>query len=160
MKKMIASPLSILPYRFRKWIYINSGMIIGKDSIIGKGFQVDFPERVYIGQDSLINYNCSLYLGGVGEARITIGDRVQIGYETKIICASHEIGSHDKRAGERFTKSVTIGDGCWIGANVTILPGVTISDGCVIGAGAVVIRDCEPNCLYAGIPACKVKELF
>lgn len=48
---------------------------------------------------------------------------------------------------------VTIGNGCWIGAGVTILPGVNIGDGTTIAAGAVVTNNIPPHSLAAGIPA-------
>ena len=54
---------------------------------------------------------------------------------------------------------IEIGDGCWIGARATILPGVTIGDGVVIAAGAVVVSDCEDDTLYAGVPARAVRKL-
>ena len=38
-------------------------------------------------------------------------------------------------------------------------PFASIGDGVVIGTGAVVIGDCEPNCVYAGVPARIVKRL-
>ena len=37
--------------------------------------------------------------------------------------------------------------------------GVTVGDGCVLAAGAVVTGDCEPDGLYAGVPARRVKDL-
>ena len=40
-----------------------------------------------------------------------------------------------------------------------ILPGVTIAEGCVIAAGAVVNKSTEPDGLYAGVPARRVKDL-
>lgn len=52
-----------------------------------------------------------------------------------------------------------IENGCWIGANVTVLPGVTIKSGTIVAAGAVVVRDCEGNCIYGGVPAKKIKNL-
>ena len=55
-------------------------------------------------------------------------------------------------------KGINIEDNVWIGANVTILDGVTIKSGCVIGAGAVVTKSTEPNGIYAGVPARKIKE--
>jgi carbonic anhydrase/acetyltransferase-like protein (isoleucine patch superfamily) len=37
---------------------------------------------------------------------------------------------------------ITIGEDCWIGGNVTILPGVTIGKGSTVGAGSVVTKVC------------------
>lgn len=48
---------------------------------------------------------------------------------------------------------MTIGEDCWIGARVTILPGVSIGKGCVIEAGAVVGRDVPDFALARGVPA-------
>ena len=52
-----------------------------------------------------------------------------------------------------------IGDGSWLGQNVSVIAGVTIGAGCMIAAGAVVVSDCEPNGLYAGVPARRIKNL-
>ncbi|MBR1536811.1 MAG: hypothetical protein IJ630_07725 [Treponema sp.] len=46
----------------------------------------------------------------------------------------------------------------WIGANVTILDGVTVASGCVLAAGSVVTKSTEPNGVYAGVPARRIKE--
>ncbi len=56
-------------------------------------------------------------------------------------------------------QKVTIKKGAWLGANVTVLPGVTIGENSVVAAGALVNKDVEPNSVYAGIPAKKIKEL-
>lgn len=64
-----------------------------------------------------------------------------------------------KCGGVSKTAPIRIEDGCWIGANVTILPGVTIKAGTVIAAGAVVIHDCDENALYGGVPAKKIRDL-
>jgi acetyltransferase-like isoleucine patch superfamily enzyme len=55
--------------------------------------------------------------------------------------------------------AVSIGNGAWVGARVTILAGVTIGEYAVIGAGAVVTRDVPPRCLAAGVPAKVLKQL-
>lgn len=54
---------------------------------------------------------------------------------------------------------VEIQDGCWIGANSTILSGTIIQKGSVIAARSVVRDICETNCLYAGVPARIMKHL-
>ena len=53
--------------------------------------------------------------------------------------------------------NVHIGDRCWLGARAMIMPGVTIGDGTIIGAGSVVTKDCEPDALYVGVPAHRVR---
>ncbi len=52
-----------------------------------------------------------------------------------------------------------IGEGAWVGAGAMLLPGVTIGPGCVIAAGAVVSSDCEPDGLYGGVPAERIRYL-
>lgn len=79
--------------------------------------------------------------------------------KVSFINSSHEIGDSTRRASNNISDAILIGDGCWIGANVTILPGVSIGDGCIIGAGSVVTKDCKSNTLYAGCPAKEIRKL-
>lgn len=74
-------------------------------------------------------------------------------------CFTHEIGTAKQRAAGRKAGAISIGDGTWIGMGVSILSGITIGSGCVVAAGAVVIHDLKANCLYAGVPARKIREL-
>jgi maltose O-acetyltransferase len=92
-------------------------------------------------------------------ARIVIGDRCAIGMQTMILTSDHEAGPPEARAAAVIGRPVTIGDGCWLGARVMVMPGVTIGSGCVIGAGAIVTKDCEPHGQYVGQPARRIKEL-
>lgn len=92
-------------------------------------------------------------------ALITVGADAWIGPRCAIITQTHEPGTRGQRAGRIVSRPVVIGDGCWLGASVTVLPGVTIGRGCVIAAGAVVTRDCEPDGLYAGVPAVRKRDL-
>jgi len=47
----------------------------------------------------------------------------------------------------------------WVGGHSKVLKGVTIGENSVIGAGSIVTRDVEPNSLYAGVPAKKIKDI-
>ena len=53
---------------------------------------------------------------------------------------------------------IVVHDGCWIGANSTILPGTVIEKGCVIAAGSVVKGLLKSNRLYAGMPAKEIRQ--
>lgn len=57
---------------------------------------------------------------------------------------------------------VDIGSNCWIGASSVINQGssnkkLLIGDYTIIGSGAVVVRSCEPNAVYVGVPARRIK---
>jgi maltose O-acetyltransferase len=111
--------------------------------------------RVTIGEGSFVNIGCLFST----HERITLGRNVFLAMRVTISTSTHEVGPAGKRAGALRTAPVTIGDGVWIGANATILPGVTIGEGTIVAAGSVVTSDCEPNSLYAGVPAVKKRDL-
>ena len=52
-----------------------------------------------------------------------------------------------------------VGNVVWIGGNVTILPGITIGNNVIVAAGAVVTHDVPDNCIVAGVPARKIKDI-
>lgn len=102
------------------------------------------------------------------EAPLTIGKKVVFGPRPTIITGDHRIdviGKHiiDVTIDEKLPENdlpVVIEDGCWIGANVTILKGVTIGCGSVVAAGAVVTKSFPPYSIIGGIPAKLIKMRF
>ncbi|MFR2812259.1 MAG: DapH/DapD/GlmU-related protein [Escherichia coli] len=56
-------------------------------------------------------------------------------------------------------KPVILKKGCWIGANVTILPGVVVGENSVVGANSVVTKSISPFTVVAGNPAKIIKKL-
>jgi maltose O-acetyltransferase len=111
--------------------------------------------QITVGQGTYFNRGCFLD----GYAPINVGHHCAFGPEVMVLTSTHHLGECDHRAGELTTAPVTIGDGCWIGARAVILPGAVIGPGCVIAAGAVVTGECDPDTLYAGVPARPVKSL-
>ena len=93
------------------------------------------------------------------DADIVIGDRCDIGHGVEFIPGGHEIGDHSRRAGAGTARSITIGNGCWIGAKSIILGGVNIGEGSVVAAGSLVRQDVPPNTLVAGVPAIVKRHL-
>jgi maltose O-acetyltransferase len=117
--------------------------------------------RCFFGGQNITIGNSYLNWGVFIEANaaVTIGDRCAIGMETMILTSDHERGGHQRRAGVTIGRPVAIGDGCWLGARVMVLPGVTIAPGCVIAAGSIVTADTESDGLYAGTPARRLRDL-
>lgn len=112
-----------------------------------------------IGNGSLINRGAFIYQNGLPEARIKLGDNVFLAPNISLICVSHKIGDSKMRAGDTFAGLIEIKDGSWLGEGVKVMPGVTIEKGCVIASGSIVTKDTEPNGLYAGVPARRIKDL-
>ncbi len=92
-------------------------------------------------------------------APVTLGDGVSVGHHVVIVTTSHAVGPAAFRAGNLRAMPVTVEDGAWIAANVTLLPGVTVGHGAVVAAGAVVTKDVAPNTLVGGVPAKFIRAL-
>lgn len=109
-----------------------------------------------VGKNSWINYNCTFenHLEDV-----SIGENCAVAMGVLFCTSSHKIGGDYRRGGKTYYEPIRIDDGCWIGAGAKILPGVTIGKGCIIAAGAVVTKNCEPNGMYGGVPARRIKDL-
>lgn len=58
----------------------------------------------------------------------------------------------------RYSKRVEIGDDCWLGINVVVMPGVRVGQGVVIGANSVVTKDVPDLVVVAGAPARIIKR--
>jgi maltose O-acetyltransferase len=112
--------------------------------------------QVTIGKRSFINLGCFLDCA----APIAIGNDVHMAPNVSVLTSGHDVGASSRRAGHLQAHPVTIGDGCWIGSSVTILPGVSVGKGCIVAAGAVVTKNCEPDGLYIGVPAARAKDLY
>ena len=135
---------------------------IGNNVSVGDGIIIGFGDNIFIGNNVSINYRCML----IDCNKITIGDNVLIAPGVQINTASHPVDLNERLtkdwnpdSGEyrwrTYALPITIGNGCWIGANATILGGVTIGDGAVVAAGAVVTQNVDANTLVGGVP-CKV----
>lgn len=145
----------LLPPQLRITLYRLCGVQIGAHTDIFPGTVIR-PGRITIGSGCFINNGCIL---DPGTALISIGDRVAIAPRVILVGNSHEIGRPSSRAGKMVSADIRIGDGCWLGTNVIVMPGVTIASGCIIGAGSVVTRDTVPDGVYVGSPARRVRTL-
>lgn len=127
-------------------------LLAGRLDLIGPG---DIGRRLKIGERCWLNAPVFADLTG----DITIGDGVTLGHQVVLVTARHALGESAKRAGPTTSAPIVIGDGAWIAACVTILPGVKIGPGAIVGAGSVVTRDVPAHTLVVGNPARVVRRL-
>ena len=59
----------------------------------------------------------------------------------------------------RKCEPVVVGRGAWVGFGVTVLAGVTIGSNCVIGAESLLLEDAEPEYVYVGCPARRLRRI-
>ena len=157
----------------------------GKDStIICPFLQLSGCSRISIGQGVTILDNCRLAVFEEGDSfSIEIGDRTYISYGftalsggiayirigKDILFASNVLVTNQNHgidpesnipymSQELISKNVEIGDGCWIGEKVCILPGVNIGRQAIIGAGAVVTKSIPAYSIAVGNPAKVIKR--
>lgn len=130
------------------------GVKLGRRAVIDGGGYI-YGGKLAVGMNSFVNRNCYFDL----TAHVSIGANVEIGHGVTFVTAVHELGTRDRRAGRVSGKPIRIGDGAWIGANATLLPGVTIGGGSVVAAGAVVNGDVPADVVVGGVPARKLRDL-
>lgn len=126
------------PFFYNSYIYIESrninstvkiesGVWINNNaSIISDG------EGVYIGSDTLIGSNFSVYDSDF-----------------------HNVSPLKRNDGSHKTEAVVINKNVFIGTNVTILKGVTIGENSVIANGSIVVKSIPANVIAGGNP-CKI----
>lgn len=93
---------------------------------------------------------------------ITLGNHVEI--SLRVTFLTHDGATWCFREQDRYKDvirygKITIGDNCFIGANVTILPGVQIGRNTIVGANSVVTKNLDSDSVYAGTPARRICSL-
>ena len=138
--------------------YVFGGGVFGDGS---------YCKSSYLGVSVLLNR-------GAFVLKSTVGDKSQIGFNTKILYAQvgkycsiswdcsiggsnhniHAVSTFNMRGETHYgeTKCI-IGNDVWIGAGVNVLRNVIVGDGAVVGAGSVVTHDVLPYEIVAGVPA-------
>lgn len=87
---------------------------------------------------------------------VFLGKNFLFGPGLRIISSNHDLMDTTKI---EKSEPIRIGDNCWFGTNVTILPGVQIGNNCIIGAGSIVTKSfVGHSMIIAGNPAKIIKQ--
>jgi acetyltransferase-like isoleucine patch superfamily enzyme len=111
--------------------------------VTGPNGRVEIADGVYLNYGTLIS----------AQKLVRIGANVMVG--NYCIISDTEIPgiSDPPTAPYLEPRSVEIGDGAWLAARVTVLPGTRIGANAVVAAGSVVAGDIPAGAIVAGIPA-------
>ena len=154
---LLSNLLSTDPWscKLRRKLLSFLGNQFGPRTVVWGGNSYFGGGKLTTGSDCFINRSCHFDFN----ESITLGSNVVIGHHVTFITAEHQIGDATRRAGPLLGKPIVVGEGAWIGANATILPGVVIGRGAVVGAGAVVTKDVPSHVVVAGVPAKVLRKL-
>jgi maltose O-acetyltransferase len=125
--------------------------VAGEGIVIEPPFHCDYGDNIVVGAGFYANFGCVI----LDCAPVRIGHRTLFGPGVHVYAALHPMDPQVRAAGPELARPVTIGDDCWIGGGVLVLPGVTIGAGTTIGAGSVVTRDIPARGVAVGNP-CRV----
>jgi acetyltransferase-like isoleucine patch superfamily enzyme len=145
---MIVPPLRIAFLRL-------VGAQIGKNAIVHavmffnvyrKGFPaLRVGNNCFIGDEALLDLADEIVL----EESVTLAERVTILTHVNVGFEDHPL----QRYFPAYSKRVVLERGCFVGTNVTILPGVTVGECAFVAAGAVVREDVPAYHVVGGVPA-------
>ncbi len=152
-------------------IRLGRGVVVGDDVILdAKGSQgegIMIRDGVFIGNgtavictdgelelDEQCNLGSHCRIGSHGKTRI--GKKTLLAAFCYVVGAGHSTDRTDIPILDqpRITKGGSeVGDGCWLGAKVTVMDGVKIGRDSIVGAHAVVSEDLPEFAVAVGIPA-------
>jgi acetyltransferase-like isoleucine patch superfamily enzyme len=182
MKKLLNRIWSKIVRLWFTFSHRNSFKKLGQDAFFAHPFRIDGAESIEVGDRTVLQRGGWLYCVGVDgiPASLAIGKGCVFGYNNHITSVRdvvigdfvltannvyiadnlHEYADVSRpiiQQPVRFKKPVSIGDGCWIGENVSII-GASIGKNCVIGANAVVTHDIPDYSVAVGIPAVVIRQ--
>ena len=119
---------------------VGEGTFVAETAVlIGDVNTITIGDRTNIQDGTVIH---TLYDGSPKPSQTHIGNDVSVGHNATI-------------------HGAIIEDNCLIGMGATILDNAVVASGCIIAANALVLSNSklEPNSVYAGVPAKRVKEV-
>ena len=100
--------------------------------------RIDYGTNVELGENVFINFNATI----LDTCRVSIGARTLLASNVSLFSGTHPLDPEVRNGtkGPETGKEIVIEEDCWLGGNVTVLPGVRIGRGSTVGAGSVVTK--------------------
>jgi acetyltransferase-like isoleucine patch superfamily enzyme len=151
-----------------RFLWMRRGVYIGEGARIPGGGRLDLSGFVSVQRYSVLNARAGATIRIGSGSRIgafavisaaqsiDIGPSVLIADRVFVADHHHEFANANVpviEQGSSSARPVSIGEGCWLGINVCIMPGVTLGPRCVVGAGAVVTQSFPAGSVIGGVPA-------
>ena len=135
---------------------------IGKNVIIGDGVEIRCPEKIHIGDNSVltknIKINCTSFEAG---EYFYMTERCEVGrggIGADVMIWTHGAWLDVLQGFPADFGPVKIGSNVWLPARSVVLPHVIIGDNVVIGINSIINRSLPDGCFAAGSPCKVIKE--
>ena len=132
---------------------IGEGTAIWQFSVVLAGARIgrdcNINPHVFIENDVIVGDRVTVKSGVQLWDGVRAGDDVFIGPN---VTFTNDLRPRSRQRPEKF-EVTTLGNGCSIGANSTLIAGITIGERAMIGAGSVVTKDVPAFELWYGHPA-------
>ena len=112
--------------------------LFAEDPWVEPPIRVDYGTNVELGQNVFINFNATI----LDTCKVTIGARTLLASNVSLFSGTHPLDPKVRNGtkGPETGAEIHIEEDCWLGGNVTVLPGIRIGKGSVVGAGSVVTK--------------------
>ncbi|GAA5913824.1 hypothetical protein JCM6882_007709 [Rhodosporidiobolus microsporus] len=120
-------------------------------------FKCDYGAQISVGKNVFANFGFIC----LDTCPISIGSRVLFGPNVQLYSGTHPLDPSIRNgtAGPELGGDITIGDDCWFGGQVVVLPNVKIGRGATVGAGSVLTKSVPPFVVVAGNPARIIRKV-
>lgn len=134
-------------------------LILGHNFSIRSNFNIRIKNsgKVIIGDNVFLNNFCSINC----MESIRIGNNCIFGEGVRIYDHNHQYSRGDFPIYKQgyISRPIEIGNNCWIGSNVIILPGVVIGSNSVIGTSVIVHNDIPENSIVKSIQSQEIRQI-
>jgi acetyltransferase-like isoleucine patch superfamily enzyme len=136
------------------YCYFGRNIEVGSGGVIDIGDRTSLQDRCILLGNVKIGANCTFsynVYASSGRHQHDLAPYFPIKYQDRNL----SLGRYQSEKGDR---PIIIGDDCFIGINVVIMPGVTIGNGAIVGSNSVVLKNVKPYTIVVGSPAREIKS--
>lgn len=137
-------------HRWRAWLLRLYGARLHPSARVYSSAKIWYPPNLEMHANAVIGPGVHCYC----MERIVIGEKAIVSQRTFLCGGTHDISDPDFQLQVR---PITIGAHAWVAAEAFVGPGVTVGERAVVGARAVLVKDAEPDGVYVGNPARRIK---
>ena len=140
-------------YRYRVFLLNLFGADVAYSARPANSAFIEYPWNLFVADHASLGERSWIYCLD----KISIRRYACVGQDVKLVTGSHNpTSSHF----EMVTAPISIGEGCWLTSDLTVLMGVTIGDYTVVGVRSLVVSSLPENIIAFGSPAVVVRKRF